>query len=48
MHMVLCEPHFGKRMLTPAFISVPPPLYKGPDDEVSETLIVDKIHSFLF
>lgn len=34
MHMVLCEPHFGKRTLTPAFISVPPPLYKGPDDEL--------------
>ena len=34
MHMVLCEPNFGKRTLQPEFITIPPPLYKGPDDEV--------------
>ena len=34
MHMVLCEPNFGKRTMQPEFISVAPPLYKGPDDEV--------------
>ena len=35
MHMVLCEPNFGKRTLQPEFITIPPPLYKGPDDEVN-------------
>lgn len=34
MHMVLCEPNFGKRTMQPEFISVAPPLYKGPDDEL--------------
>jgi len=34
MHMVLCEPNFGKRTLQPEFITIPPPLYKGPDDEL--------------
>jgi len=33
--MVLCEPNFGKRLLQPQFITIPPPLYEGPDDEVS-------------
>lgn len=34
MHMVLCEPNFGKRVLQPEFITIPPPLYQGPDDEL--------------
>merc|ERR1712113_292215 len=34
MHMVLCEPNFGKRLLQPQFITIPPPLYEGPDDEL--------------
>ena len=35
MHMILCEPNFGKRILDPQFITIPPPLYEGPEDEVS-------------
>lgn len=34
MHMILSEPNFGKRILQPQFISIPPPLYEGPDDEL--------------
>ena len=33
--MILCEPNFGKRILDPQFITIPPPLYEGPEDEVS-------------
>lgn len=34
MYMILSEPNFGKRILQPQFISIPPPLYEGPDDEL--------------
>jgi len=34
MHMILCEPNFGKRILDPQFITIPPPLYDGPEDEL--------------
>merc|ERR1711962_88892 len=34
MHMILCEPNFGKRILDPQFITIPPPLYEGPEDEL--------------
>jgi len=34
MHMILSEPNFGKRILQPQFITIPPPLYEGPDDEL--------------
>jgi len=34
MHLILSEPNFGKRILQPKFISIAPPLYEGPDDEV--------------
>lgn len=34
MHLILSEPNFGKRILQPQFITIPPPLYEGPDDEL--------------
>ena len=43
MHMVLCEPNFGKRLLQPQFITIAPPLYEGPDDEVSVIIYFENV-----